>query len=311
LNFWVPNRRSIYLPRKESRRTEQFTKRADMRQTFVRRSILGRCVAGAVVVAFFLCASVNVACVSAAPAPEVQKGLAPTGKLRVGLLTGDATQAIKDSTSGELKGVGFDLGKQLAQSLGLPFEPVLYSSIGALLDGGKSGSWDVAFIGFTAARAKDWDFTAPYLEVEFGYLVPAGSPIMTIADVDRPGIRVAVQERSGPEAFASRALKNATLVRAPDYAAAVEMQKSGKADVIFSIKPILFGLSDRMPGSRVLDGSPGTVPQAMALPKGREAGLPYARGFIEDAKSKGIVKAAIERVGLRGVVVPGTQTPSR
>jgi polar amino acid transport system substrate-binding protein len=225
------------------------------------------------------------------------------GKLRVGLLLGDSTQAMKDPASNEIKGVGFDLGKELARRMSVPFEPVLYQSIGALLDSGKAGAWDVAFIGFTAARAKDWDFAAPHLEVEFGYLVPSGSPIVTMADVDRPGIRVAVQERSGPEAFLSRTLKNGTVVRTTDYRSAMEMQKSGRADVVFSIKPILFELSSQSAGSRVLDGSPGTVPQALAMPKGRDLGLVYARKFIEDAKSDGLLKVATERSGLHGVVV--------
>lgn len=249
--------------------------------------------------------------VTSGHAQSVTSELAPQGKFRVALLSGDATQAIKDSASGELKGVGYDLGKYLAQRMSVPFEPVLYPSIGALLDSGKAGAWDAAFIGFTAARAKDWDFAPPHLEVEFGYLVPAGSSITTMADVERPGVRVAVQERSGPDAFISHALKNAVIVRAPDYAATVEMQKSGKADVIFSIKPILFELSGQMPGSRVLDESPGSVPQAMAMPKGRNAGLTYARKLIDEAKSGGVVKAAVDRAGLRGVIVPASQIPSR
>jgi polar amino acid transport system substrate-binding protein len=248
---------------------------------------------------------------SAAPAPEVQQALAPKGKLRVALLLGDATQAVKDATSGEMKGVGFDLGRHLAERIEMPFEPVLYPSIGALLDHGMGGDWDVAFIGFTPARAKDWDFAPPHLEVEFGYLVPAGSSIATIADVDLPGVRVAVQERSGPDAFLSRTLKNAVIVRAPDYASTVGMQKSGKVDAIFSIKPILYELSGQMPGSRVLEGSPGTVPQSMAMSKGREAGMTYARSFIAAAKAEGIIEAAIERAGLRGVFVPADQMPSR
>jgi polar amino acid transport system substrate-binding protein len=128
-----------------------------------------------------------------------------------------------------------------------------------------------------------------------------------MADVDRPGIRVAVQERSGPDVFLSRALKNAVVVRASSYAGTLEMLKSGRADVIFSIKPILFELSSQLPGSRVLDGSPGTVPQSIALPKGRDLGAAYARRFIEDAKSEGLVKAAIKRAGLRGVVVAAPQ----
>lgn len=61
---------------------------------------------------------------------------------------------IRDSASGEMKGVGFDLGRELAQRIGVPFEPVLYPSVGVLLDSGKSGAWDVAFVGFSPERAR-------------------------------------------------------------------------------------------------------------------------------------------------------------
>jgi polar amino acid transport system substrate-binding protein len=101
-----------------------------------------------------------------APTPEARQALAPTGKLRVGLQLGSPHNVIRDSVSGEMKGVGFDLGKELARRLGVPFEPVLYPSVGDLLDGGKSGAWDVAFVGFSPARAKEWDFTALHMQVE-------------------------------------------------------------------------------------------------------------------------------------------------
>jgi polar amino acid transport system substrate-binding protein len=130
--------------------------------------------------------------ISKTPTPEARQALAPTGKLRVGLQLGSPHNVIRDSASGEMKGVGFDLGKELARRLEIPFEPVMYPSVGALLDGGKSGAWDVAFVGFSPARAKEWDFTALHMEMEFGYLVPGGSSISTMADVDRPGVRVRV-----------------------------------------------------------------------------------------------------------------------
>src|SRR5438132_5743758 len=136
------------------------------------------------------------AAISTAPTPEARQALAPTGKLRVGLQLGSPHNVIRDPVSGEMKGVGFDLGKELARRMGVPFEPVLYPSVGALLDSGKSGAWDVAFVGFSPARAKEWDFTALHLEIEFGYLIPGGSSISTMADVDRSGIRVAVQGKS-------------------------------------------------------------------------------------------------------------------
>ncbi|MGH2426709.1 MAG: ABC transporter substrate-binding protein [bacterium] len=196
----------------------------------------------------------------------------------------------------------------MAQRIGVLFEPVLYPSIGALLDSGKSGAWDIAFVGFSPERAKEWDFSALHVEVEFGYLIPGGSSISTTADVDRPGIRVAVQERSGPDIFFSRTLKNAVVIRAPSNPGALELMRSGRADVMGSIKPILFELSNQLPGSRVLDGRPGTDPHAMAMPKGRgDLGVAYARQFIEDAKRYGLVKAAIERAGLRGVIVAPLQ----
>jgi polar amino acid transport system substrate-binding protein len=238
-----------------------------------------------------------------APTPEARQALAPTGKLRVALQLANPLNVVQDSASGEMTGVGFDLGKELARRLGVPFEPVLYPSVGALLDSGKTGAWDVAFVGFSPARAEEWDFTALHLEVEFGYLVPASSTVSTMADVDRPGIRIAVQEKSGPDVFFSRTLKNTAMVRASSNAGALDLVKAGKADVMGSIKPVLFEMSKQLPGSRVLDGRPGIDPHAMALPKGRGSGAAYARSFIENAKSEGVVKTAVERAGLRGVVV--------
>lgn len=244
------------------------------------------------------CVSINTA-----PTTEVRQALAPTGKLRVALQLGSPHNVMRDPVSGEMKGVGFDLGKELARRIGVPFEPVLYPSVGALLDGGKAGAWDVAFIGFSPARAKEWDFTALHMEVEFGYLVPGGSSIATMADVDRPGIRVAVQQKSQPDIFLSRTLKNAVMVRASSLAGTLDALRSGSADAIFSIKPSLFEISNQLPGSRVLDGRPGIDPHAMAMPKGRGPAVAYARQFIEEAKSDGLVKAAIERAGMRGAAV--------
>src|SRR5687768_2973468 len=142
--------------------------------------------------------------ISTAPPTEARQALAPTGKLRVGLQLGSPHNVLRDPVSGEVKGVGFDLGRELARRLAVPFEPVMYPSVGALLDAGKSGAWDVAFVGFSPARAQEWDFSALHMHIEFGYLVPSGSAIGTIADVDRSGTRIAVQEKSQPDVFLSR-----------------------------------------------------------------------------------------------------------
>jgi len=241
------------------------------------------------------------------PTPEARQALAPTGKLRVGLTLGVPASVIRESASGEMKGVLFDLGKELAQRMGVPFEPVVYPSIAALLDGAKSGGWDVASFIVNPARAREFDLTAPLLEIEFGYLVPSGSSISTLTDVDRPGIRVGVPQKSAVEARLSRALKNAKLVPSPGLAAGLEMLKSGIVDVWGGNKANLFEMSDQLPGSRVLTGSYATNTVAIAIPKGRDLGIAYARKFVEDAKSEGLVKAALERAGMRGAVVAPLQ----
>lgn len=238
--------------------------------------------------------------VQAASTPEVQQTLAPTGKLRVGLILGVPAQVVRDAASGEMKGVAFDLGKELARRIEVPFEPVLYPSIGALLEGGRSGNWDIAVMGFSAARATEWDFTAPHLEIELGYLVPSDSSISTSAEVDRPGVRVAVARGGQADRLLTPVIKVAILIRVPTIPEALEMLKSGRADAFAANKPSLFDMSDKLAGVRVLDGRFAIDQQHMAIPKGRDAGIGYARKFVEDAKSEGLVRAAIERVGLRG-----------
>jgi polar amino acid transport system substrate-binding protein len=241
------------------------------------------------------------------PTPDVRAALAPTGTLRVALQLVNPLNIIEDPESGELTGVGLDLGTELARRLAVPMETVLYPSVGALLDGGKAGEWDVAFIGFSAARAEEWDYTGLHVEVEFGYLVPDGSVISTLAEVDQPGVRVAVQENSGPDVFFTRLLTQAVMVRESSNPNAMEAVRAGRADVMASIKPVLFELSNQLPGSQVLEERAGIDPHAMALPQGRGLGVVYARQFVEDAKSEGLVQAAIDRASVSGVVVAPPQ----
>ncbi len=115
-----------------------------------------------------------------------------------------------------------------------------------------------------------------------------------MADMNRPGIRVAVQEKSGPDSFFSRTLKNAVVIRASSNR---ESRRNGQHQA----SPVR--IVESVAWFSGLDGRPGIDPHAMAMPKARDPGVAYARQFIEDAKSEGLVKAAIERAGLRGVIV--------
>ncbi len=239
--------------------------------------------------------------------PEVKAELAPRGTLRVGLAEGNPIHVVRDPASQGMRGLAFDLGKELARRLGVAFEPVLYPSTGALLGASKSNRWDVALFLVSPARMKDFDFTAALVELELGYLVPKGSPMTAAADVDQPGIQVAAQEKSQADVILSGLLKHAVVVRTSGVAASVGLLKSGAADAFAANKATLFEASGQLPGSRVLDGRFAVERVAMAIPKGRDAGAAYARKFVDDAKARGLVKAAVEKAGIRGAVIAPLQ----
>ena len=240
--------------------------------------------------------------IQTAPPDEVRQALAPTGKLRVAFIVAPL-YATKDPTSGELRGVAVDLGKELARRTGVPFEPAGYPNPPAVIRGAHSGEWDVALMGINAERSAAMDFSAPYMEVEQGYLVRAGVPILDASGVDKAGIRIGVIEKSGADLHLSGTLKNATLVRA-NLGDLFSQMAAGKLDVIAATKAALHSAAAKQPGARVLDGRILVEPIGMGVPKGRDAAAArHVWQFVEDAKAQGMVKEAIERAGLRGVTV--------
>ena len=241
------------------------------------------------------------------PAPEVRRALAPTGTLRVGLYLGNPSSLVQEPAAGQGKGVGFELGRELARWLDVPFEPVIHQNNGAVLEALRSGKVDVVFTNATPARSKEIDFTQPCVEVEAGYLVAPRSPIATLADIDKPGVRVGVMEGSTSSTLLPELLRTASVVKVPTIDRVVEMLSSGGLDAFATNKSILFEISGRLRGSRVLDGRYGVEQLALGIPKGRERGLEYARRFVAAAISNGLVKGAMDRAGFRG----GTVRPDR
>lgn len=240
----------------------------------------------------------------AAPAPVVdtaaRAALAPTGTLRVGVYAGSPSSMVKDPKSGEWVGVTYELGRELAQRLGVRVQFVEANRIALVVDGVKAGQIDFTFTNATEARARDVDFTAPLLQVELGYLVVPGSTVTNIADVDKPGVRIGVTQGSTSQGVLSRQFKNATVVPAASLKVAQEMLQQRSIDAFATNKGILFEMGDELRGARVLDGRWGVENFAIAIPKGREAGMPFLRQFAEEMRAKGRLQAMVERAGLRG-----------
>src|SRR5204862_2913280 len=190
-----------------------------------------------------------------------------------------------------------------AKRLAMPFEFVKFDAAGKLFDAVKSAHCDVGFLGAEPQRADEVDFTKAYLEIPVTFLVPAGSPIKTIADIDRDGVRVAVSERSAYDLFLTRTLEKAKLIRAQGIPAFYDLFMAEKLEALAGLNPKLVQEAQRTPGSRVLEGQVTGVQQAIGAPKGRAAASKYLREFAEDVKRSGFVSRTIEKHGVRGVTV--------
>jgi polar amino acid transport system substrate-binding protein len=230
------------------------------------------------------------------------KELTPTGKLRVGVNLSNFL-LVQRNADGTIRGIVPDLAEELAKRLGVAAELRKYEKVGEVADGAKKGEWDVAFIGAEPQRAAEIDFTAPYVEIEATYLVPAGSPIKALAEVDRKGVRIAVAERSAYHLWLERNIKQATLVTAAGIEASYQVFVRDKLEVLAGLKPRLMEDVTKLPGAKILEGRFTAVQQAIGTPKGRPEGAAYLREFAEDVKASGLVATLIERHGIRGLSV--------
>jgi polar amino acid transport system substrate-binding protein len=233
----------------------------------------------------------------------MKQELAPSGTLKIGLNYQNFLLVLGDGPDGQPRGIAPDLGRELAKRVGLPVEYIKFDAAGKLFDAVKAAQCDVGFLGSEPQRANEISFTSAYLEIPVTFLVRADSPIRTLADVDREGVRVSVSERSAYDLYLSRNLKKAQLVRANGIPASYDLFMAQKLEALGGLKPKLVEEQARTPGSRILEGQITGVQQSIACPKGRDAAAKYLREFADDVKRSGLVARAIEKHGIKGVSV--------
>ncbi|HEX6528762.1 MAG TPA: transporter substrate-binding domain-containing protein, partial [Burkholderiales bacterium] len=152
-------------------------------------------------------------------------------------------------------------------------------------------------------RANEIAFTNAYLEIPVTFLVPAGSKVRSIADVDREGVRISVSARSAYDLYLSRTLKHAKLLRVEGIDASYEQFKKDGLEVLAGLKPRLVSDAEKLPGSRVLDGQVTGVQQAVGVPKKHASAAKFTREFVDEIKRSGLVAKTIEKHGVKGVTV--------
>ncbi|HEY4981367.1 MAG TPA: transporter substrate-binding domain-containing protein [Pseudolabrys sp.] len=237
--------------------------------------------------------------------PDDLKALAPTGKLRGGIVVSPAASAffaIKDDKS-EVRGVTVDLMRAFAEALKLPLALQIYDNSGQVTDAVATGACDVAFMPQDAERAKKVDFGPAYYFISSTYLVPAGSTIQSIDAVNRPGVSIVAISNTTTARSARRTAPNAAVQEVASVDQMTEMARTGKGDAFALSHDSFAGLLPKLPGARVLPGHFQQTGIAVAVPKGRNAALKIVSGLMEDAKKSGLVRRALDRAGFTDAAV--------
>jgi len=226
-----------------------------------------------------------------APSPEAKSQLAPSGTLRFAVLTSNPIIGVKDASSGEVKGTTADLGRALAAATGVPARIIDYPAVPQLMADAATNAWDVTVVAIDPARRNLVDFAPAHLAADgfLTILVPPNSSARTMADFDKPGMRVA-------------AVKNAKVVATDNENDAFGLMRDGKAEGYAQNRFILRARAQTLPGSRLLDDAFSGLQLAFALPKNRPAAAQYVATFVEDAKKSGEIQRAIDKAGLAGEV---------
>lgn len=233
--------------------------------------------------------------------------LAPTGMLRAGINIQNSLLVSGRDDTGDPVGVAPGMARAIAERLGVPLCLVPYENAQRLGDAVDDDAWDIGLIGAEPARAVRIAFTAAYCEIEATYLVPFGSPLQDIADVDRPGIRIAVSAGSAYDLWLTRNLRYAELVPAPNISKSRDVFVEQSLDALAGLRTGLLAEAQTLPGSRLLDGRFTTVQQAVGTCRANIAGTAFLDAFVEEAKRSGAIAGLIKQHGVIGLSVP----PSR
>jgi len=234
---------------------------------------------------------------------QIVSELAPTGVLRAGINMGNFLLVTGKSAAGDPQGVAPDMAAEIARRLGVPVAYVKYERPSQLADAAGTNSWDIGLIGAEPQRAEKIAFTPAYCEIEATYLVPAGSPISRIADVDRPGVRIATRRGAAYCLWLERNIKQAKLLLSDSADGPFNQFVAEQLEAYASLRPQLLTDVNKLAGSKILPGNFMTVQQAIGTEKRNAAGAAFLRDFIAEAKRSGLVARLIEKHRVVGLSV--------
>ena len=131
-------------------------------------------------------------------------------------------------------------------------------------------------------------------------MLPAGSPITTIDQIDQPGNRVSVKARAAYDLWLTDHLKHAKLIRVDTIDESFETFKRDNLEVLAGLRPALLNQQPNLPGATILDESFTAVQQSIGCKPGNDATATYLKNFVNKSIENGLIASLIEKHGVTG-----------
>jgi polar amino acid transport system substrate-binding protein len=226
--------------------------------------------------------------------------LAPGGTLRAAINLGNPVLA--QGTAAAPTGVAVDIAREIGARLGLPVELACFDAARDSFAAVTTGRTDICFLAIEPARAAEVAFTAPYVLIEGVYAVSEQSPLVAVADVDRPGVRIGVKRGSAYDLFLTRTLQHATVVRGTEGTTEF---LTGNLEAAAGVREPMTEFVGSHPGFRLVEGRFMEIPQAVGTAASKRAETTsFLHGLVEELKAAGFVADALRRSGQTAPVAP-------
>jgi polar amino acid transport system substrate-binding protein len=236
---------------------------------------------------------------------RAQNTLAPTGTLRALYLASNPAHAVRDSATGQPRGVAIDLARELGRRLGIPVTVTGAANPQAVIDAVQRGEADLGFVAYNPERAGPVEFSRPYMLVQQTFIVREGSSISSVAAIDRPGQRIGATKGDSIALYLARNLKQTQVVEIVESTPgeARQMVLEGKLDAFGANRQRLTDFIRGVSGLRLLPDDLYGVEQTLIVPKGKSEALTTLNQFIEDLRNSGFLRASIDKSGVIGITV--------
>jgi polar amino acid transport system substrate-binding protein len=235
-----------------------------------------------------------------ARADDSAKVLAPTGTLRAAYIATNPVQAFVDPATKEVRGPGAEITRERARRAGVPFTVTGAKGVEGVLEAVKNGTADIGFLAFDPVRAAVVDFSQNYALAQNTYVVVDNSPIKSVADADRAGVRIGVGARDAGDYFLTKALTHAELKRNEGGISdtIVKALLAGELDAYAGNRMRLYEAAQKTPGLRLVPDNFYGVEQAVIVPKGDAAKMAIIERFIDEARASRVHRGCDQTLGI-------------